>query len=143
MIGIVPFARKVNVTMFILMKNVIFICRGRHEGIANVDTYRDRQGQTATYRDRQGQAGTSMNRQGQVGTSRDIKRMSLFHPPCPCLSLPCPSLSLFHPACPCLSLPCPSLSLFHPDCPCLFLFVPTLSLLVPGLSLALTGIIGK
>ena len=36
------FARKVNVTMLILMKNVIFISRGRHEGKANVETYRDR-----------------------------------------------------------------------------------------------------
>ena len=61
------FARKVNVTM----KTVIFICRGRHEGIANVETYRDRQGQTGTDRDRQGQAGTNMDRQGQTGTSRD------------------------------------------------------------------------
>ena len=46
-------ARKVNVTMFILMKTVIFICRGKHEVISNVDTYRDRQGQTRTDRDRQ------------------------------------------------------------------------------------------
>ena len=51
-IGTVPFARKVNVTLFIL-KAVIFICRGRNDGIANVKTYRDRQGQTGTYRDRQ------------------------------------------------------------------------------------------
>ena len=33
------FARKVKVTIFILMKTVIFICRGRHEGIANGETY--------------------------------------------------------------------------------------------------------
>ena len=65
------FARKVNVTMFILMKTVIFICRGRHEGIANVETFRDIQGQTRTDRDRQGQAGTSIDRQGQTGTDRD------------------------------------------------------------------------
>ena len=44
-IGTVAFARKVNVTMFILMKIDIFICRDKHEGIANVHTgtYRDRQ----------------------------------------------------------------------------------------------------
>ena len=47
------FARKVNGTMFILMKTVIFICRGRNEGIANVETYRDRQEQTKINRDRQ------------------------------------------------------------------------------------------
>ena len=41
-IGTVAYARKVNVTMFIMMKTVIFICRGRHEGVANVETYRDR-----------------------------------------------------------------------------------------------------
>ena len=94
-------------------------CRGRQEGIANVETYRDRQRQTGTYRDRQRQAGTSMDRQGQVGTSRGRKEMSLFVPVCPCLSLPCPCLSLLVPAC------------------------PYLSLFVPGLSLALTVIIGK
>ena len=66
------FARKVNVTMFILMKTVIFICRGRHEGIANVETYRDRQGQTRTDRDRQGQTGTDRDRQGQTGTERAV-----------------------------------------------------------------------
>ena len=33
------------------MNTVIFICRGRHEGIANVETIRDRQGQTGTDRD--------------------------------------------------------------------------------------------
>ena len=65
------FARKVNVTMFILMKTVIFICRGRHEGIANVETYRDRQGQTRTDRDRQGQTRTSRDKHGQTGTDRD------------------------------------------------------------------------
>ena len=45
-IGTVAFARKVNVTLFIPMKTVIFNSRGRHEGIANVETYRDRQGPT-------------------------------------------------------------------------------------------------
>ena len=67
----VPFARKVNVTMLILMKTVIFICRGRHEGIASVETYRDRQGQTRTDRDIQGQTGTDRDRQGQTRTDRD------------------------------------------------------------------------
>ena len=37
-------ARKVNVTMFIMMKTFIFICRGRHKGMANVETYMDRKG---------------------------------------------------------------------------------------------------
>ena len=52
----VAFARKVNVTMFILMNTGIFIFMGRHGGI---------QGQTRTYRDRQGhqgQARKSMDR---------------------------------------------------------------------------------
>ena len=52
------FVRKVNVTMFILMKTVILICRVRHKGIANVETYRDRQGQTRTNKDKHGQTGT-------------------------------------------------------------------------------------
>ena len=65
------FARKVNVTMFILMKTVIFICRGRHEGMANVETYRDRQLQTRTDRDRQGQTGTDKDKQGKAWTDRD------------------------------------------------------------------------
>ena len=90
-IGAVAFASKVNITMFIMMKTVIFICRGRNAGIANVQTYRDRQGQTGTNkdregqkltdkdkhgrtgpdRDRQGQTWTDMDRQGQAGTGRD------------------------------------------------------------------------
>ena len=65
------FSRKVNVTMFMLMKTVIFICRGRHAGVANVKTYRYRQGQTRTDRDRQGQAGTRRENHGQTGTGRD------------------------------------------------------------------------
>ena len=65
------FARKVNVTMFILMKTVIFICRGVHEGIANVETYRDRQVQTRTDKDRQGQTRTSRDKHGHTGTDRD------------------------------------------------------------------------
>ena len=65
------FAKKVNVTMFILMKAVIFICRGRHEGIANLETYRERQGQTRTDRDRQGQTRTSRDKHAQTGTDRD------------------------------------------------------------------------
>ena len=119
-IGTVAFVRKP------LMKTVIFICMGRHVGIANVETYmgrqgqtgidRDKQGQTETDRDRQGQAGTIRDHQGQMGTSRDMKGLSLFVSVCPCLV----------PACPCLSLLC-----------------PCLSLLVPALSLALPCIIGK
>ena len=107
-IGTVALERKVNVTMFILMKSVLFICRGRHEGISNVDTYRDRQvqtrtdrdrrGQTGTNKDKQGQAWTDRDRQGQEGTSRDRKRMSLFVPVRPCLSLSCPCFVL---VCPC------------------------------------------
>ena len=123
-IGTVAFPRN-YVTMFILIKTSIFICRGSHEGIANVVTYRDRQGQTGidrdrqgktgTDRDRQGQAGTSMDRQGQTGTSRDKQGRKGNGPVCPCLSLFVPALSLL---------------------------VSALSLLVPALLLALTGIIG-
>ena len=40
------FVRKVNVTMLILMKTVIFISRGGHEIIANVEAYKERPGQT-------------------------------------------------------------------------------------------------
>ena len=60
--------------MFILIKTVLFIYMGRHEGIANIKTYRNRQGQTRRDRDRQGQAGTIMDRQGrtgETGKSRD------------------------------------------------------------------------
>ena len=53
------------------MKTGIFICRGRHEGIANVETYKDRQGQTRGDRDRQGQTRTSRDKHGQTGTDRD------------------------------------------------------------------------
>ena len=63
------YTRKVNVNMFLLMNTVIFICRGRHEGIANVEKYRDRQGQTGTERDRQGQSRTSRDKHGQTGTN--------------------------------------------------------------------------
>ena len=56
------FARKVNVTMFIPMKTVIFIFRGRHEGIANVETYRNGQGKTGTDKDKQGQAWTDRDK---------------------------------------------------------------------------------
>ena len=94
-IGTVAFARKVNVIMFILMKTVIFICRGRHAGIANVETYRDRQGQTRTSRQKLGHTGTSRDKHGNT------KGLSLLVPVCSCLSLPCP----------CLSLPVPALSL--------------------------------
>ena len=54
-----------------MMKTVLFICRGRHEGIANVETYMDRQEQTRTDRDRQGQPGTDQEGQGQAWTDRD------------------------------------------------------------------------
>ena len=94
-----PFGRKVNVTMFILVKTVIFICRGRHEGIANVETYMDRQGQTMTDRDIRGQKRTSRDR--QTGTSRDKQGQKGNVPVCPCLV----------PASPCLSLLVPGLSL--------------------------------
>ena len=70
-IGTVTFASKVNVTMFILMKTVIFIYKGRNVCIANVETYRDRQGQTGKDRDRQGQTRIDRDRKGQAGTDRD------------------------------------------------------------------------
>ena len=54
-IGTVAFASKVNVTMFIPIMTGIFTCRGRNAGIANVETNRDRHGQTRTDSDRQGQ----------------------------------------------------------------------------------------
>ena len=57
--------------MFILMKTNIFICRGRHAGKVNVETYRDRLGQTRTYKDKQGQTGRDKDKQGQTGTDRD------------------------------------------------------------------------
>ena len=63
-IGTVDLASKVNVTVFILMKTVIFICRGRSAGIANVGTDRDRKRQTGTDRDKQGHTGTYKDRQG-------------------------------------------------------------------------------
>ena len=55
---------EVTVTMFILMKTVIFICRGRNTGVANAET--------GTNRDTQGQTGTDRERQGNAGTGRDI-----------------------------------------------------------------------
>ena len=67
------------------------------ECITNVETYRNRQGQTGTDKDKQGQAWMDRDRQGQVGTSRDKKWMFLFVFVFPCLD----------PACPCLSLLCP------------------------------------
>ena len=59
----VAFARKVNVTIFILIKTG-YSSAGVNMKVANIDTYRDRQGQTRTDRGRQRQAGTSMHRQG-------------------------------------------------------------------------------
>ena len=68
------FARKVNVTMLILIKTIMFICRGRHEGVANLETYRDRQGQTGTDKEKQGQAGANRDNCGLKGNV----------PLCPC-----------------------------------------------------------
>ena len=70
--------------MFILKKNVIFICRGRNQvSIANEETYRDKQRQTRThsekhgltglYRDQKRQTGTDRDRLGRTGASRDKK----------------------------------------------------------------------
>ena len=94
------FCKEVNVTRFILMKTVIFICMGRHEVIAHVETYRDRQGQTKTDRDIQGQTRTSRDKHGQTGTSREKQGQKGNLPVCPCLSLFIPALSLLVPACP-------------------------------------------
>ena len=63
----VALARKVNATIFI--RTIIFICRGRHEGIASVETYRDKQVQIRTDRDRQDQKRTSRDKQGRKKTS--------------------------------------------------------------------------
>ena len=67
----VAFARKVSPPIFIGMKTVIFICRGRRECNENVETYRGSQGQTRTDRDRQGHTRTSRDKHGQTGTDRD------------------------------------------------------------------------
>ena len=40
----------------------ILIFRGRHDGIGNVGTYRDRQGQKGTDKDKQGQAWTDRDK---------------------------------------------------------------------------------
>ena len=66
--GKVAFTSKVNLTMIILMKTMVFICRGRNAGIANVEgqTGSDRQGQTKTDRDIEGVKGK--DRQRQTGT---------------------------------------------------------------------------
>ena len=98
----VPFARNVDVTMFRLMKTFIFICRGRHEGTSNVETYRDRQGQTGTDKARQGHTGTDKDKKGQAWTDRDKQGQAGTERKCPCLSLlvsVCPCLSLLVPAC--------------------------------------------
>ena len=60
----VAFTIEVTVNMLILMKTVIFICRGRNTGVANAETYRDKQGYTRTNRDRQGETRTCRDRQG-------------------------------------------------------------------------------
>ena len=65
-------------------------------GIANIDTYRDRKGQTGktqTKKERQGQTGTEGDHQGRKG-------LSLLGPVSPFMSLPCPCLSNVFPACP-------------------------------------------
>ena len=67
------FTSIVNLTMFILMKTVMFFCRGRNSGRANVETYRDKQGQKRTHRDRQGRTGTGRDRQRQTWTDMDIQ----------------------------------------------------------------------
>ena len=67
----VAFASKVNVTMFIPMKTVLIICRRKNAGIANVETYRDKQGLIRTHKDRRGQTGTERDKHGQTRTSRD------------------------------------------------------------------------
>ena len=53
-IGTLAFASTVNVTMFILMKTVIIICRGIYTGITNVETYREKQVQKRTDNDTKG-----------------------------------------------------------------------------------------
>ena len=63
------FSSQVTITMFILMKTVIIICRGRNEGIANIETYRA--GHTETNGDRQGQTGTDKDKQEQTETNND------------------------------------------------------------------------
>ena len=88
------FASKVNVTIFILMKTVLFICRGRNVGIANINIYMVKQEQARTYRDRKvyirthwdrhGQTGTFGDKQGLAGTDRVRPCFSLLVPACPC-----------------------------------------------------------
>ena len=99
----VAFARKVIVTIFILIKTGLFIYRGQHEG----SKHRDIQGQTGTDKDRQGQTETSWNKHAQTGIDRDKQGQKEIVPACPFLSLLVPALSLLVPACPCLSLRCP------------------------------------
>ena len=60
-----------NYVHFIMMKTVIFIYMGRNTGLANVETYRDRQGHTGIDRARQEQAGTDRDIHGRTGTDRD------------------------------------------------------------------------
>ena len=69
-----------------------------HEGIANIETYRDRQGQTRKDRGRQRQAGTSRDRQGWTGSCRDKQGQKGIVPACPCFSLLFPAFSLLVPA---------------------------------------------
>ena len=119
--------------MFILMKTVIFICRGRHEGIANVETYSDRQGQTRTDRDMQGQKKTSRDIQGQTRTDRDIQgqtRTSRDKRGQTGTSMEKQGQKRNDPVCPCLV---PSLSLLVPACLCVSLLVSVCPWAVPGI----------
>ena len=66
---------------------MIFVYRGGNAGIANGETYRDRQGQTGTSRDRKGQTETDRDRQGQARTDRNMQGQKGTVPACPCLTL--------------------------------------------------------
>ena len=65
-IGTGDFASKVIVTEFILMKTVLIIFREENAGMANIESYKDRQEQTGTAKERQGRTRTSRDRQGQT-----------------------------------------------------------------------------
>ena len=77
------------------MKTVIFIFRGR-KGIADVETYRDRQDNTLTDRDIQGELGTDRDKQWQAGTSRDKQgqKETVLVFPCLVSTCPCPVLGI-------------------------------------------------
>ena len=67
------FTSNANITIFILMKIMIFICRGRNAGIENLETYRDKQGQARTHRERQKKTRTGRDRQRETWPDRDIQ----------------------------------------------------------------------